>query len=347
MPAPPVTATPVAFARAIAEAYRRRGLSPHAALARAGVAPVVLAQADACITARQMEWLSDAAMRELDDEGLGCFSRRLPWGSYGMLARASISAPTLHLALKRWCRHHGLIADDLRLSVQSHGDRAELLVREVRPLPRPLREFALVHVLRNALGLACWLIDSRIALAASRFPFAPPPHAQAYDVLFPGPVSFGAGEAALRFDARYLALPLARDEAALSRMLQHALPLTVRPYQRDRLLVARLRQALLAHPGEPHTAEAAARWLHVSPSTLHRHLRAEGSSLQLVKDGLHREAACELLVRGRQPLKQVARVVGFASDKAFIRAFKTWTGQTPQAYREAASGEASDMFKQS
>mgnify|MGYP000396693300 CR=1 FL=1 len=39
MPAPPVTATPVAFARAIAEAYRRRGLSPHAALARAGIGP--------------------------------------------------------------------------------------------------------------------------------------------------------------------------------------------------------------------------------------------------------------------------------------------------------------------
>jgi hypothetical protein len=45
------------------------------------------------MTARQMEQLSAAAMQELDDEGLGAFGRKLPWGSYGMLARASLTAP--------------------------------------------------------------------------------------------------------------------------------------------------------------------------------------------------------------------------------------------------------------
>jgi hypothetical protein len=68
-----------------------------------------------------MEALSDAAMRELDDEALGWFERRLPWGSYGMLARASISAPQLGLALARWCRHHGLIAQDIQLAAQRAG----------------------------------------------------------------------------------------------------------------------------------------------------------------------------------------------------------------------------------
>jgi hypothetical protein len=61
-----------------------------------------------------METLPGGAMQELDDEALGWFSRRLPWGSYGMLARASISAPTLAGGLARWCRHHGLIAPILR-----------------------------------------------------------------------------------------------------------------------------------------------------------------------------------------------------------------------------------------
>ena len=51
-------------------------------------------------------------------------------------------------------------------------------------------------------------------------------------VPLPRPIIMGE----IRFDARYLALPLVRDEAALRQMLQRALPLTVRQYRRDRLL---------------------------------------------------------------------------------------------------------------
>ncbi|MBY0412108.1 MAG: AraC family transcriptional regulator, partial [Burkholderiaceae bacterium] len=76
-------ATPIAFVHAIALAYERRALSPARALAQAQIAPELLQDDQARITAWQMEKISDAAMRELDDEALGWFSRRLPWGSYG------------------------------------------------------------------------------------------------------------------------------------------------------------------------------------------------------------------------------------------------------------------------
>ncbi|MGE4330050.1 AraC family transcriptional regulator ligand-binding domain-containing protein, partial [Diaphorobacter sp.] len=95
----------MAFVQAIVRAYAARGMSPAPVLAQAQITPEQAADAGARITAHQMEVLSAGAMRELDDEALGWFSRRLPWGSYGMLARASLSAPTLGLALARWCRH--------------------------------------------------------------------------------------------------------------------------------------------------------------------------------------------------------------------------------------------------
>ena len=95
-------ATPMAFARAIAGAYRRRGQDPARVLALAQITPEHLEQPDGRITAAQMETLSGAAMQELDDEALGAFSRRLPWGSYGMVARAALSSPDLGVALKRW-----------------------------------------------------------------------------------------------------------------------------------------------------------------------------------------------------------------------------------------------------
>jgi hypothetical protein len=69
--------TPTAFVRAIAHAYALRGLDPAQALAQAQIAPALLARPDGRITALQMERLR-AAMRELDDEALGWFSRPLP-----------------------------------------------------------------------------------------------------------------------------------------------------------------------------------------------------------------------------------------------------------------------------
>jgi AraC-like DNA-binding protein len=327
-------ATPIAFVNAIVQAYAQQGRSPAHVLQLAQIAPESLTDPAVRITAAQMERISGAAMQELDDEGLGWFTRRLPWGSYGMLARASISAPILGVALKRWCRHHGLIADDISLQLTVTGDMAALNLTENRDLG-PLREFCLVSVLRNVHGLACWLIDSRIALQGAQFPFAAPAHAEVYRVLFSGPTTFGAAPAGIRFDARYLTLPLRRDEAALQQMLQRALPLTVLQYRRDRLLVQRVRQALAAHPGLTHNADTLAALLNVSPRTLHRQLKDEGATLQALKDEVRQSRASTLLLRTARPIKQVAEAAGFQNEKSFMRAFRSWTGQTPAEFRRA------------
>ncbi len=326
--------TPMAFVHAILAAYQRYGLSPNQALRQAQIAPELLKDPQAGITTLQMEAISGAAMQELDDEGLGWFSRRLPWGSYGMLARASISAPNLGVALKRWCRHHRLIADDITLTLTVTGDTALLAITEHRNLGA-LREFCLVSVLRNILGLACWLIDSRIPLQGAQFPFAPPMHSAVYGVLFSGPTAFEAATAAIRFDARYLSLPLRRDEAALSQMLQRALPLTVRQYRRDRLLVQRVRQALLSQPEQSRNADDLAALLKLSPRTLHRQLKEEGASLQALKDEVRHSRALALLMRTTRPIKQVAQGAGFQNEKSFIRAFRSWTGTSPAEFRRA------------
>ncbi len=174
--------TPIAFIRAMVQAYERRGLSAAHALTKAQIPPQLLQQDDARVTALQMEWMSETAMRELDDEALGWFDRRLPWGSYGMLVRASLSAPNLGVALVRWCRHHGLLTDHIGLRLQRDGAQAHLTLTEHRPLhnaQHQWQEFCVVSVLRNAMGVAQWLIDSQLRLHQVQLAFAPPTHASA------------------------------------------------------------------------------------------------------------------------------------------------------------------------
>jgi AraC-like DNA-binding protein len=209
---------------------------------------------------------------------------------------------------------------------------ARLAISENRRL-HEMRELCLLTSLRHAQGYACWAIDSRIALHGVEFPFQAPRHAAVYPLLFRAPVRFSAAQAAITFDAQYLSLPLRRDERALQTMLRRALPLTVRQYRSDRLVVRKLRELLRGHCANLRTGEAVARALNVSLRTLHRRLLEEGTCLQKVKDEVRRELATERLARTSRSIKQIARDVGFHNEKSFMRAFRQWTGESPMEYR--------------
>lgn len=325
--------TPIAFVHALLLAYERYGADPYDALRKAQITPAMLRRSDSRISAEQMEQVSEAAMRELDDEALGWWGRRLPWGSYGLLARASLTAPDLRVALKRWCRHHRLVCDDVTLALEADRQQAAVTLTEDRPPWPGTRELCLVTTLRNIHGYASWLVDSRIPLRSVQFPFPRPAHADAYPWMFGCEPLFDAPVAAFSFDAQYLALPVKRDERAARAMLQRALPLTVRLYRRDRLLVQRVRELLAREPAAMVNADALAAALNVSVRTLHRQLQGEGASLQSLKDEARRAHALDLLARTQRPIKQIAQAVGFDSEKSFARAFRGWVGQSPSEWR--------------
>ena len=335
----------MAFVRSILLAYERYGINPASALSQAQITPRQARDPHGRINALQMEAICSAAMQELDDEALGWFSRKLPWGTHGMLCRASLTSPDLGIALRRWCRHYRLLHTDIGLHLEVHGAVAHLRIDEATALGA-MREFCLVTNLRYVHGFACWAIDSRIPLLGASFPFAAPPHAEAYPLMFRGPLQFDAAEAGFSFDAQYLALPLRRDERALQTMLRRALPVTVLQYRRDRLLVQRV-QDLLEAPASASapassTADALASALNVSVRTLHRQLQEQGASLQSLKDQVRRDQASLMLRRGQRPIKQIAQAVGFGSEKSFARAFRLWTGQSPSAFRRDAGSSAAE-----
>jgi AraC-like DNA-binding protein len=50
---------------------------------------------------------------------------------------------------------------------------------------------------------------------------------------------------------------------------------------------------------------------------------------------VRRDLASDLLLRTQRPIKQIAVEVGFQNEKSFMRAFKAWTGRTPEEFRLA------------
>jgi len=81
------------------------------------------------------------------------------------------------------------------------------------------------------------------------------------------------------------------------------------------------------------TVEQVAAELALSARSLHRQLAADGTSYQRLLDDVRCNEAIRQALDDHRPFKAIAAAVGFADPRAFRRAFKRWTGTTPQQFR--------------
>lgn len=96
----------------------------------------------------------------------------------------------------------------------------------------------------------------------------------------------------------------------------------------------RVRATLLeafAHT-EPTIAHVTQR-LNLSKSTMLRRLRDEGTTFQTVLDTTRSDLAARYLSSSALNNQQIAHLLGYRDTSAFQRAFRRWTGQTPQQTR--------------
>lgn len=82
-----------------------------------------------------------------------------------------------------------------------------------------------------------------------------------------------------------------------------------------------------------YNVDAVASRLAVSRRTLQRHLRNEGTSFQQILDRLREELARHYLSKSDYTSGQIAFLLGYEEPNSFFRAFRAWTGQTPEVVR--------------
>ena len=81
------------------------------------------------------------------------------------------------------------------------------------------------------------------------------------------------------------------------------------------------------------TSEVVAARLNLSTRNLQRKLAAEGTTYRKIVDAVRKELAESYLTDASFALSEIGYLVGFSSQAAFSRAFKRWTGLTPQEFR--------------
>ncbi len=263
-------------------------------------------------------------------------ARASPLGTFGFIDYCTMTSPTLRDAIERVARYVCMLTDRVQITLEVAGDEATV----VRTLePDALRDRYLAEFTMGIIAERCReLVGTAMVLHACTFTHAPAAAVARYEAFFGAPVRFGAPRDALTFDASMLARPLKTADPYVGAMLDaHARRLAVDATGPDPALAELRRQiSTRLSEGTPRLSELA-RASRTSVRTLQRRLGELGTSLRALVDEVRRETALQLITRPDTEISEVCFVLGFSDPAPFYRAFRRWTGTTPQKYREQMS----------
>ena len=323
--------------RWIVAGARNLGVDERDLLAAAGLDATAFEAPDTEIPSEHAGQLLQSALQLTVDPAFGLHAAvRVPRGELGLLDYIVSSATSGRDSLEALCRYFGLVSHGigLHLRVDAEAGHLEMIIPDDYPdwTVRASAEFTYVCVLtrmweRTGLSLAPRVV-------AFRYP--PPAYAAAYAEIFCAPVRFAQ-------PAHDLVLPLELLETEL-RTSDSRLHNTLRGYA-DRALScvppvahssvsAQVRRVLKEElQGGSPDQERICRRLATSPRSLRRRLEEEGTTFEALRTQLRSELARDYLSEPAWSISEVAFLLGFSEAAAFYRAFKRWTGVTPQAFR--------------
>lgn len=321
------------YLAALHEAATKQGLDADQLLTQSGIDKSLLNRSGCRVPTERLADFQLQIWREMNDESMGVLSNPLHVGTYYMLGKLAVSELTLHKAIKIGMRLYNVISGRELIRLSTEGNLATLSFH----LPQPERDHKHLFAEMSMLAwhrLTSWLIADLIPLTETHFPFEPPKHVAEYNYLFPGNHKFCSDMLSMVFPVDYLCREIRQDSNSLKTFMQRCPTELFLQYKADYNLSADLRYLLSKDIGDNDlTIESAATFLHLTPRTLMRRLKNEGTSFQQIKDLVRRDKASLLLTQQHLPIKMVAEKMGFSDPAVFTRAFRRWTGLSPRQYR--------------
>jgi AraC-like DNA-binding protein len=156
---------------------------------------------------------------------------------------------------------------------------------------------------------------------------------QQYRRLFDCPVAFSGAENQILFDALTLERQLTTANPQLARINDQVVIEYLKHFD-SQTLAERLRSMIIEDlPGGMISEAMLAKGLNMSQRNLQRLLKQEETSYQRILSETRLQLAQEYLANSTRQIIEIGYLLGFSEPGNFSRAFKRWTGQSPQQYR--------------
>ncbi len=175
---------------------------------------------------------------------------------------------------------------------------------------------------------------------------APPQKIEPYEAFFRCPVTFSPHTSSLSFTREILALPISAKETVLRQLVERQAAAQIRALDSNDTFMLAFRQALsrAISVGKP-TIEYVAADLSTSRITVQRRLKAYGTGFQEILDKTRFEMARLYIENPRLSLAEIALLLAFSEQSAFCRAFRRWSGISPQQFRQHLEPKSSNRHE--
>lgn len=315
------------------------GMDPVALLQGTGLDAAALASPDTRVSSLQMLTVARNAVQEgcRSDAGLR-IGLRFHASCYGMLGYAMLCSATLRQAFDTTVHYYRLANGMFDTDWFEASDSATWVVPRQEDLRLPDLSPALYRflvdmclatyltVFKDAMG--AWCIPMRVA-----FTGPPPPHVEALALAFGCPLAFEQPRNELQYPAAWLArapqlanpITAAQVSSTCARMLEE--------FKWQSGVARRVYHELTCTPGRFPAIETVAATLCMTSRTLRRKLDVEGTSYSGLLDSVRHALALDYLGSAMLGTADIAAALGFSDSASFRRAFKRWTGRTPQELR--------------
>ncbi len=322
---------PETYVQLLFEYLEAQGHDPEQILGEAW--PVPDPNAFAGVAIEHWESLLNIAKSYLNDPLIGLHvGQTISARHLGILGAVLSACDNFFSAIQRFERYQRLIFDVVPAQIQILSDCVELSwdIEEYQAggLVDETGRTVMVQFGRS-------LIRGKDTLQAVHFIHEQPADITPYEAYFGCPVLFEQPVPLIRFDLEMLKLPLKSPDVALVAILdKHAdQQLANLPQVEEIVEQVRKQIAYLLHQGEPDIAQLSQR-LYLSRRTLQRRLIEVGTNFRKELNLVRYELAKSYLRDPRLHVIDIALLLGYSEHSPFTRAFKQWSGQSPQQYRD-------------
>ena len=253
--------------------------------------------------------------------------------TFSPVSYALTHAPTLRDALDALLQLHPLFSEQSSFRIVERGDSVTLQCYRLTGASPAVRRFVAEMTVAGVYRLVVSFAPSAQMRLVS-FEHGCPPYVDDIGKLFQRPVLFDQPFSGLVFDRSLMrAASPNRDEAVFQALVSIAKRRILRRSSCEPI-ARQVRSVLIQRAtfGSLRMGDAA-RACGMSLRTLRRRLAAEGKSYQEVLNEALGSVAKGLVVDETRTLKEVSVMLGFDDSASFGRAFKRWTGMTPNRYR--------------